>query len=79
MAYLRGSTIFSKMGLIKEQMEKDHESEENMVKMMTQLDLFSKHIMGGGLKVLNVVGTSIEQCPEDAIFEALYNENTQYF
>lgn len=67
------------MGLIKEQMEKDHESEENMVKMMTQLDLFSKHIMGGGLKVLNVVGTSIEQCPEDAIFEALYNENTQYF
>lgn len=59
MAYLRGSTIFSKMGLIKEQMEKDHESEENMVKMMTQLDLFSKHIMGGGLKVLNVVGTSI--------------------
>jgi len=42
----------------KEQIEKDNERDENMTKMMTQLDLLSKHFMGGGLKSMNTVGTS---------------------
>ncbi|WMV29815.1 hypothetical protein MTR67_023200 [Solanum verrucosum] len=32
-----------------------------MAKMMNQLDLLSKHVMGGGLKSVNAVGTNIGQ------------------
>lgn len=31
-------------------MDKDNEQVKNMVTMMTQLYLLSKHVMGGGLK-----------------------------
>ncbi|WMV38399.1 hypothetical protein MTR67_031784 [Solanum verrucosum] len=47
-----------------------------MAKMVTQFDLLSKHVMGGGTKSVNVVGTNIGQC--DVKFEALYNEEVQY-
>jgi len=40
--------------------------------------LLSKHVMGGGLKSVNVVATDSGQCPNDAKFEALYNEEVQY-
>ncbi|WMV59101.1 hypothetical protein MTR67_052486 [Solanum verrucosum] len=47
--------------------------------MLTQLDLLSKHVMGGGLKSVNAVGTNSEQCLDYAKFEELYNEEVQYF
>ncbi|WMV25290.1 hypothetical protein MTR67_018675 [Solanum verrucosum] len=49
-----------------------------MAKMMSQLDFLSKQVKGGGLKVVNVVGTSVGQCQEDAKFETLYNEEVDY-
>ncbi|WMV14059.1 hypothetical protein MTR67_007444 [Solanum verrucosum] len=51
----------------KEQIEKEHDQDENMTKMMTET--MSKNFMGGGLKSVNVVGTNSGQCPEDDKFE----------
>jgi len=48
-------------GISKEQMEKDHERNENITNMMTQLDFLYKHVMGGGPKTINAVGTSTGQ------------------
>ncbi|WMV41160.1 hypothetical protein MTR67_034545 [Solanum verrucosum] len=48
------------VGLTKEQMEKNQECDENMAKMMAQMDLLTKHVIGGGSKVVNVVGASSE-------------------
>ncbi|WMV29934.1 hypothetical protein MTR67_023319 [Solanum verrucosum] len=37
----------------KEQLEKNQEQDENMAKMMTQMDLLTKHVMGNVTKVVN--------------------------
>ncbi|WMV25214.1 hypothetical protein MTR67_018599 [Solanum verrucosum] len=34
--------------------------------------------MGGGLRDVNVVVTRVGQCPNDAKFETIYNDETQY-
>ncbi|WMV46462.1 hypothetical protein MTR67_039847 [Solanum verrucosum] len=57
--FKRGSSIFSTTEYGKEQMEKDHERDENMAKMMTQLVLISKHVITSGLKAVHVVGTKV--------------------
>ncbi|WMV30303.1 hypothetical protein MTR67_023688 [Solanum verrucosum] len=49
-----------------------------MAKMMTQINLLSENVMGGGTKSVNAVGTNSGQCPNDAKFEELYNEEVQY-
>ncbi|WMV19593.1 hypothetical protein MTR67_012978 [Solanum verrucosum] len=49
-----------------------------MAKMMTQINLLSKHFSGGGTNSINVVGTNSEKCHDDAKFEVLYNEEVQY-
>lgn len=49
-----------------------------MVKRMIQLDLFSKHVIGGGLKLVNLVGTDSGYCLNDAKFEAIYKVEFQY-
>jgi len=65
------------VSLSKERVEKDHEIDENMAKMMTQNDLLSKHVIRGGAKLVNAVGTNGGQCLYNAKFEALYNEEVQ--
>jgi len=45
---------------------------------MTQLDLISRNFIRDGLKAVNVVGTRIGQCPDDAKFGELYNDEIQY-
>ncbi|WMV50851.1 hypothetical protein MTR67_044236 [Solanum verrucosum] len=49
-----------------------------MVKIMTQINLLSKHVMGGRTRSVNAVGTNSGQFPNDAKFEILYNEEVQY-
>lgn len=47
-------------GMMKDQLVKDHERDENIAKMMTQLDLLTKHITSSGRKGFNVVTTSVD-------------------
>jgi len=63
--------------MTKEQIEKDHKRDQNMAKMMTQLDLISKNEIGSGLKSVNVVGIGGEN-PEEEQFKALYNEEVNF-
>ncbi|WMV18596.1 hypothetical protein MTR67_011981 [Solanum verrucosum] len=47
-----------------------------MAKIMTQMDLLTKHVMGGGYKAVNVVGASSGVNPDDTIWP-MYNEEVQ--
>lgn len=58
MAYQRGLNIFSTLEYEKGTNGNNHERDENMTKMMTPLDFLSKHGMGSGLTLVNLVGTS---------------------
>ncbi|WMV50528.1 hypothetical protein MTR67_043913 [Solanum verrucosum] len=49
-----------------------------MAKIMTQMDLLTKHVMGSGYKSVNAVGASSGVCPDDAQFEAMYNEEVRF-
>uniref|UniRef100_M1DU25 Integrase core domain containing protein n=1 Tax=Solanum tuberosum TaxID=4113 RepID=M1DU25_SOLTU len=60
----RPSTLLQ-VGLSKEQIERDYERDENIAKMMTQIDLLSKHVMEDGTTSVNAVGTNNRQCPDD--------------
>uniref|UniRef100_M1DCE9 Uncharacterized protein n=1 Tax=Solanum tuberosum TaxID=4113 RepID=M1DCE9_SOLTU len=57
-------------------MEKDQERDQNMAKIMTQLDIFSKNFMGAGARGVNIVGIGYAN-PEEAKFDALYNEEVE--
>uniref|UniRef100_M1DZZ3 Integrase core domain containing protein n=1 Tax=Solanum tuberosum TaxID=4113 RepID=M1DZZ3_SOLTU len=59
--------------LTKEQLEKDQERDQTMAKMMTQLDIFAKNVMGDGARSVNVVGIGCVN-PNEAKCEALYNK-----
>uniref|UniRef100_M1DIL3 Integrase core domain containing protein n=1 Tax=Solanum tuberosum TaxID=4113 RepID=M1DIL3_SOLTU len=63
--------------LTKEQLEKDQERDQNMAKIMTQLEILSKNVMGAGARNVNAVGVGCVN-PDEAKFEALYNENVNF-
>uniref|UniRef100_M1DVU7 Integrase core domain containing protein n=1 Tax=Solanum tuberosum TaxID=4113 RepID=M1DVU7_SOLTU len=48
-----------------------------MAKIMTQLDILSKNVMGAGARSVNVVGVGCVN-PEESKFEALYNEEMNF-
>jgi len=45
-----------------------------MVKIMTQMDLLKRHVIGSGYKAMNEVGASSRVKLDDAKFEAMYKE-----
>lgn len=53
-----------------------------MTTLMTQLDLLTKHVIGGnpksGSKSVNEMGMSGGKNIDDEQFEAMYNEEVQY-
>uniref|UniRef100_M1DHC5 Integrase core domain containing protein n=1 Tax=Solanum tuberosum TaxID=4113 RepID=M1DHC5_SOLTU len=63
--------------MTKEKIEKDQEKDLNMAKMMTQLDILSKNVMGVGINSVNVVGVGGTN-PDEAQFERLYNEEVNF-
>lgn len=48
-----------------------------MAKMMTQLDIFAKNVMGDGAKSVNNVDVGCPN-PDEAKFEVLYNEEVKF-
>uniref|UniRef100_M1DTP2 Integrase core domain containing protein n=1 Tax=Solanum tuberosum TaxID=4113 RepID=M1DTP2_SOLTU len=48
-----------------------------MAKMMTQLDILAKNVMGDGTRSVNVVGVCGVN-PEEAKFKILYNEKVNF-
>ncbi|KAK4731373.1 hypothetical protein R3W88_024361 [Solanum pinnatisectum] len=63
--------------LTKEQMEKDQERDQNMDKIITQLDILSKNVNGAGTRNVNVMGVGCVN-PKEAKFEALSNEEVNF-
>uniref|UniRef100_M1D954 Integrase core domain containing protein n=1 Tax=Solanum tuberosum TaxID=4113 RepID=M1D954_SOLTU len=63
--------------LTNEQLEKDQERDQNMAKIMTQLDILSKNVMGAGARSVNDVGVGCVN-PNEANFKALYNEEVNF-
>jgi len=63
--------------MAKEQMEKDQEWDKNIAKMMTQIDILSKHVMESGSKVVNAI-IIYRVNPDEAQFEAMYNEEVKF-
>jgi len=63
--------------LSKEQVEKDNERDQNMAKIMTQLDILSKNVMGAGTRGVNAIGIRCAN-PEESTFDALYNEEVNF-
>lgn len=58
-------------------MEKDQEKDRNIVKIMTELDIFPKNVMRAGARCVNVVDVGCANLDESK-FEALYNEKVNF-
>ncbi|XP_059310579.1 uncharacterized protein LOC132061921 [Lycium ferocissimum] len=58
----------SKIVLSREIIKKEEERDETMAKLVTQMDLLTKHVLGGGSKRVNVVGS----CEGDSMDEQCF-------
>uniref|UniRef100_M1DXZ1 Integrase core domain containing protein n=1 Tax=Solanum tuberosum TaxID=4113 RepID=M1DXZ1_SOLTU len=65
------------LGLTNEQLKKNQERDENMAKIMIQMDLLTKHVMESGYKVVNAVGAN-SMSPNEMQFEDRYNEEVHF-
>ena len=61
----------------KEKHVKDQERDKNMTKIMTQLDILSKYVMGACVRSVNVFGVGCAN-HEEAMFEALANKKVKF-
>jgi len=64
-------------GMTKEQLEKNQEIDEIMAKMMTQMYLLTKHVIGSDSKSMNGIGVSGVN-PNEARFEAMHHEKVHF-
>lgn len=65
-------------GLSKEQLAKDQESDENIAKMLTQLDLLTKHIIGGKPEECYDVAAAGDVVYDKVLYERGYSEEIHY-
>ncbi|XP_049362576.1 uncharacterized protein LOC125827308 [Solanum verrucosum] len=63
--------------LSKELVEKDNKRDQNMAKIIMQLDILSKNVMRAGARGINVVGVGGEN-PEEMKFESMYDEEVNF-
>ena len=68
---------FLTLKLSKEHLEKDQERDQNMEKILTQLNIFSKYFIRAGTRSFNDVGVGCVN-PNEAKFEMLYNEEVNF-
>ena len=57
---------------------KDEERDELMAKMATQLELLTKQVMGPTLNKVLAVGTQQDEASEEALFQAMYDEEVKF-
>ncbi|XP_059306513.1 uncharacterized protein LOC132057955 [Lycium ferocissimum] len=60
-----GGGSSSKNVLTREMIKKEEERDESMAKLITQMDLLTKHVMGGGSKAVNAVGSCEGGSPDE--------------
>ncbi|XP_060177802.1 uncharacterized protein LOC132607737, partial [Lycium barbarum] len=72
-----GGGSSSKHVLTREMIKKEEERDESMAKLVTQMDLLTKHVMGGGSKKVNAV-ESFEGGPPDEQCFQMYDEEASY-
>ncbi|XP_059289056.1 uncharacterized protein LOC132042546 [Lycium ferocissimum] len=72
-----GGGSSSKHVLTREMIKKEEERDESMAKLVTQMDLLTKHVMGGGSKKVNAVETC-EGGPMDEQCFQMHDEEASY-
>lgn len=65
-------------GPSKEQLAKDQEREENMPKMLTQLDRLTKHVVGENQKSVNVIVAAGDVVYDNLPYDGGYNKEVHY-
>ncbi|XP_059290554.1 uncharacterized protein LOC132044082 [Lycium ferocissimum] len=64
----------SKRVLSREAIKKEEERDESMAKLVAQMDLLTKHVLGGGSKWVNVVGSYEEDSLDEQCFQVCKEE-----
>lgn len=79
-AWYKRDNLVSPMhtGPSKEQLAKDQEKHENMAKMMIQLDLLIKNVMGGNRKSVNAVTTIGDVVYDNLPYKGGYSKEVHY-
>ena len=70
MVHPRRSGLRTHFKLTKEQLENEQERDQNMAKMITQLENLTKNVMGVRARSFSVVGVGFVN-PDESKFEAL--------
>lgn len=68
----------SHRGPSKDQLSKNQDRDENIAKMLTQLELFTNHVMGRNHKRVNVLEATSDVIFGSTSFEGDYNKEVDY-